>query len=391
MSKKILYLANVDWFFRSHRLSIAEAAKDAGFKVHIACKFTEHRSEFEEMGFKTHDLSLSRGGTNPFAEMRAFWEIANTISRLNPDILHLISVKPLLYGGILSQLYSVQRIVASVSGLGYIFTATSAKAKLLKHLLIKLYRVALNHNNTSVIFQNKSDLDLFERLEIVDSEQTVLIPGSGIDLEMFSQQPEPRGDEKIVMFVGRILVDKGVGEFVSAARILKDKLDQVRFVLVGDCDPENPNSYSRNEISNWVLSGVIEHWGSTKDVGEWMARASLVVLPSYREGLPKVLIEAAAIGRAVVTTDVPGCRDAILPGHTGLLVKPKNAIDLARAIKSLLANVKLRREFGEHGRKHAENKFDIRDVVSVHIRLYQGSYKDDMSQKFTSYKSGGDF
>jgi glycosyltransferase involved in cell wall biosynthesis len=369
MRPKILFVVNVDWFFLSHRLPLALAAQSAGFEVHIACQFTARGQDITNYNFVLHELTLERSGTSLRTEARTFFSINSLIKKIKPDLIHAVTIKPVLYSCIASRFKNIGR-VASISGLGFIFIAEGIKASLIRFMVSFLYKIALKRKHTKVIFQNPTDRDLFTRQGIIPDADAVIIRGSGVDLTKYQITDEPEGIP-VVVLLARLLVDKGVLEFVEAARELKLKNTHCRMVLVGDID-ENPKSVTMHQIEQWVSEGYIEYWGYTEDVNKTYSQANVVVLPSYREGLPKSLIEAAACGRAVITTDVPGCRDAIVANETGLLVPVKNASALADAIEKLCVDKELRRQFGVSGRHLAENVFDIRAVVQQHIQLYNG-------------------
>ena len=370
MTKRLLFVVNVDWFFVSHRLPIALAAMKQGYEVHLACALTDRAEQLSALGIKVHELPLSRSGTSVKSEIKSFYHIYQLIKHVKPDVIHMVTIKPVLYAGLASRLLSVKTRVASISGLGFVFMAQGVKAGILRSLVSKLYRLALHRKNTQVIFQNPNDRDLFLKQSIIKSDQVTMIRGSGVSLEHYPVQPEPEGTA-VVMLVARLLTDKGVLEFVEAARQLKQKQTDVRMVLVGDTD-ENPKSVSSKQLEEWTKQGIVEHWGYSTNVAETMAKSHIVVLPSYREGLPKSLIEAAACGRAVITTDVPGCRDAITPDVTGLLIPVKNAPALATAIEHLLENSTMRQQMGCAGRALAEQAFTIENVIQSHLMIYGG-------------------
>ena len=366
--KKILFIVNVDWFFISHRLPIALAAIKQGYEVHVACGITDKKTMLESLGLAVHPLTLSRSGTGVFSEFKTLKQLFTIIKLVEPDITHSITIKPVLYGNIISRLLRVPTRVASISGLGYVFIASGIKAKFFRVFIALLYRSALSDAKT-VIFQNSSDRDVLKKLGAIKTEQELFIRGSGVDLSLYPVFPEPK-DKLVVMLVARLLIDKGVYEFVKAAEIIKAQVDNVRMVLVGSTDPGNPNSVTMQKIKSWVDADIIEYWGHSSEVATTMSKSNVIVLPSYREGLPKVLIEAAACGRAVVTTDVPGCRDAIEPNETGLLVDVKSASSLASGVLSLISNDNLRYKFAKNARKLAERDFNINDVVSMHLSIY---------------------
>lgn len=370
MTKRLLFVVNVDWFFVSHRLPIALAAMEHGYEVHLASALTDKAEQLKALGITVHPLPLSRSGTSIQSELRCFYHIYKLVQYVKPDVIHMVTIKPVLYAGIASRLLSVKTRVASISGLGFVFIAQGVKAIVLRTLIAKLYRLALNRKNTQVIFQNPNDRDLFLKQSIIKSDQVTMIRGSGVSLQDYQVQPEPDGTP-VVMLVARLLIDKGVLEFVEAARLLKEEQIQVRMVLVGDTD-ENPKSISSKQLEEWTKQGIVEHWGYSTNVAETMAKSHIVVLPSYREGLPKSLIEAAACGRAVITTDVPGCRDAITADETGLLIPVKNATALAKAIAQLAENSTKRQQMGLAGRALAEQAFTIEHVIQSHLMIYGG-------------------
>lgn len=372
MQKKLLFVVNVDWFFVSHRLPIALAAQQQGYEIHLACSFTDQADYLTSLGFILHPIELSRSGTRLWHEFGTFRRIFQVLRAIKPDIAHFVTIKPVLYGGLASRLLKIKQRVASISGLGYIFIARGAKASALRFFVSLMYRLALRSDKTRVIFQNPDDKQLLLDMGAITPEQVVMIRGSGVDLNHYQMQPEPAGIP-VVMLVARLLIDKGVLEFVEAARQLKAEGASLRMVLVGDTDEGNPKSVTTTDLANWTAEGVLEHWGYQKDINNTMAQAHIIVLPSYREGLPKSLIEAAACGRAVITTDVPGCRDAITPNETGLLVPVKESAGLVTAIKHLVANPQLRQQMAFAGRELAEQVFDIRQVIAKHLEIYGGA------------------
>ena len=283
----------------------------------------------------------------------------------------MVTIKGAIYGGIVTRILNVKARVIAISGLGYVFIDNTFKIKFLRFFIKILYRFAINKNShsTKVIFQNSSDKNTFLKFNIISSSQVEIIRGSGVDLNKYKHQPEPSGD-KVVMFLARLLKDKGVVEFCEAAKILAN-IKGIRFVLVGDIDVGNPNSLSPEELKNYINSGYVEYWGHTSCPFETIPMAHLMVLPSYREGLPKSLLEAAACGRAVITTDVPGCRDAINI-NTGVLVKVKSAKAVADAINTLLNDDQLRVTMGQQGRLLVEAEFNVLDVTQKHMDIYRG-------------------
>lgn len=368
--KKVLIIVNVDWFFISHRLPIALAAIENGYEVHLACGITDHKSELESLGIIVHPLSISRSGTSLLKELKVIKEMNAVVKKVSPNVAHLVTIKGAVYGGLVTRFKNIKVRVASISGLGFVFIDKGIKAHILRFIVTKLYRIALNSPNTKVIFQNENDKAIFIENKIIKSDQTLIIRGSGVDLKTYQYLPEPAGD-KVIMFLARLLKDKGLVEFCDAAIALKKSGFKGRFVLVGDIDLHNPNSLTQEALNNYVSSGYIEHWGYSTNVAEIICQSNIMVLPSYREGLPKSLIEAAACGRAVITTDVPGCRDAITPNETGVLIPVKSSDSIVSAIEDLCNNDGKRIAMGKKGRALAEACFDITDVIERHLKLYK--------------------
>jgi glycosyltransferase involved in cell wall biosynthesis len=371
VKKRLLFLVNVDWFFLSHRLPIAIAAREQGFEVHVATTITDKLEELQNHGLIVHPLVIWRGRKSIIGETRTLREILVLFKKVRPQIVHLVTIKPVILGGIAARLTGVPGVVAAISGLGFVFIAKGFKAAMIRALVVGLYRLALGKENLRIILQNSHNRNLLLDKGVLKPEKVVMIPGSGVDLSAYQMAPEPDG-VPVVTLAARLLRDKGVYEFVEAARLLAKQQVKARFWLAGNPDPGNPHSISQTQIDAWQLEGCVEHLGFRKDIDKLFAASRIVVLPSYYgEGLPKVLVEAAACGRAVVTTDHPGCRDAIEPGHTGMLVPPGDAAALAAAIQQLLGDSKLRQSMGNAGRRLAEREFAIEKVVTAHLAVYQ--------------------
>ncbi|MFH7409695.1 glycosyltransferase family 4 protein [Acinetobacter variabilis] len=367
---KIVYIINVDWFFISHRLPIALEALKQGHDVYVFTKDTGKMEYLKSLGIRVCPINLERGSVNPVQSLKLLLDLREKITSIQPDVVHLVTIKPVLIGGLASILAKVPSIVYAISGLGFIFTNTMPKAKILRLGIIPLYRLALSAKNKTVIVQNLDDLRILRQYVAIPESQTTLIPGSGVDLKQFDFQPLPLTN-KIVLMACRLLADKGVYEFQKSAQLLKEKYPEVRFVLVGGIDPDNPASLTEQELNEWVQKGDLEWWGHQNNMPEVLSQATVVVLPSYREGMPKVLLEAQALGRPIVTTDVPGCREAIEDGKTGFLAQVKDEKSLANEIEKLIINDELCLEFSRNARALAEQKFDIEQVVKTHMNIYE--------------------
>ena len=371
---KLLFVVNVDWFFLSHRLPIALKAMGQGYEVHIATALTDKLTLLQSHGLVVHPLSLHRSSTGLWETGKTFWQILRVFKLIKPDVVHLVTIKPVLLGGLAARLANVPAVVSAISGLGFVFVAKGIKATIRRWLVGSLYGLALGHRNLRVIFQNPDDLSCLARFVHVPDRKVTMIRGSGVDLTQYRVKPFPTG-APVVLLASRLLVDKGVREFVESAKILRQRgvlAQDARFVIVGKPDLPNPASLRPDELAQWTEEGVVELWGHRTDMPEVMEVAHVFVLPSYYgEGLPKVLIEAAACGRVVVTTDHPGCRDAIDSGVTGVLVPVRDAVALANAIQELLSDPVRCATMGQAGRDLAESAFDVRQVAAVHLQIYQ--------------------
>ncbi|MGV2895688.1 glycosyltransferase family 4 protein [Achromobacter sp. AGC78] len=370
MSRRLMFVVNNPTFFMSHRVPVALAAQQAGYDVHVATMDGPAVADIQALGMTHHAIPMTRSGKHPLQELGTLLALVRLFRRVRPDVVHLVTIKPVLYGGIAARIARVHGMVAAISGLGFVFLSNSLKMRLVRAVVARLYRVALGHPNSRVIFQNANDRDLLKSLGAVRDEQVVMIRGAGVDLDAYRASPEPPAPPVVVTMVARLLRDKGVREFVEAAAMLRARGVPVTMQLVGGLDAGNPASATQQEVDAWQRDGAVQALGERSDIAELYAASHIAVLPSYREGLPKSLIEAAACGRAVVTTDVPGCRDAIEPGQTGLLVPVRDAQSLADAIARLAEDAALRQRMGAAGRALAESEFDIKRVARVHVELY---------------------
>jgi glycosyltransferase involved in cell wall biosynthesis len=367
LNKKLLFFCTEDWFVCSHWLPHIVAAQDAGYTVYVATRVQNHGPMIEALGVAVIPLKLSRRGRNPLAELRLIAELVRLYRRLRPDIAHHVAMKPVLYGTVAARLAGTRAIVNYMSGLGWLFTSDSAAARLLRPVVRAVLGRVLAAGR--VIVENPDDRAQMLALGLLP-ERISLIRGAGVDLAKFRLVVESAGPPRVVM-ASRMLWTKGVGEFVAAARRLRAEGVPARFVLVGDPDPENPASVPVSQLEAWKRDSAVEWWGRRDDMAEVLAGASIVCLPSYREGLPKVLIEAAAAGRPIVTTDTPGCRDVVRPGDNGLLVPARDADALAEALKTLIADRPLRERMGRRSRDIAEAEFAVERVTAEILAVYR--------------------
>lgn len=367
MSKRILYVVNDAGFFRSHRLPLAAAMRDQGYTVAIACPGDSKAAQFSAEGLIHLDFPLARGKIGLRGEIHALRALNRLIADFAPDLVHLITSKPVIYGGMIIRWRKIPA-VAAISGLGHVFIDDSLRSRILRAAALVGYRLALRRRGIFGIFQNRDNMSLFQRNGAL-FEEPVLIRGSGTQIGLFDPVPANNGVPRIVL-PARMLLSKGVAEFVEAARILRGQEIAGEFLLVGDPDPSNPATVSADQLQSWHDEGIVQWQPYRADIEQVLQDSDIVVLPSYNEGFPKTLVDAAAAGRAVVTSDVTGCRDAIIPGVTGLLAAPRNAVDLAARIAELLGDPARRLAMGQAGRKLAEEEFAIEKITAQHLALY---------------------
>lgn len=372
-SGKLLILVNDLSFFLSHRLPIAKAAVAVGYEVCVG--YGELGGVAPEvlakLGVSTYFVPMRRGGTNPLQELRTLYSIWRLYRSLRPDLVHLVTIKPYLYGGLGARLAGVCGVVSAVAGLGSVFIRMDWRSRLFSALLYPIYRLAFGHPNQRVIVQNEDDASVLVNWGVLDSQKIRLLRGSGVYLTAFTQLDEP-GGVPTVCFAARLLRDKGVYDFVAAARLLRARGVEARFWLAGDTDTKNPTGLTGSELQSLRDEGVVEVLGYQKDIPSLYAQSHIVCLPSfYGEGIPKALIEAAAASRAIVTTDHPGCREAIIPNESGLLVPVKSPEKLADALQWLIEHPSERVAMGKAGRLLAEREFAIEKIVQGHLEIYQ--------------------
>ncbi|MEO8607725.1 MAG: glycosyltransferase family 4 protein [Chloroflexota bacterium] len=370
---RLLYLVNIPRFFVTHRLPLARAARDAGYDVHVATASGDETNIdiIRAEGFPFHPLPLSQHGMNPLQELRTLAAIIRLYRDLRPDLVHMVTIKAVIYGGIGARLARIPALVYAITGLGYLYSESGLKVTLARTGANMAFRLALGHPNAKLIFQNPDDRALFVQNRMITEARTQVIKGSGVDMNVFHPEPETDGDP-VVLFAGRLLWKKGLGVFVDAAERLKKMGVKARFVVVGYPEPSSPAAVPMSQLETWAKLGLIEWWGKRDDMPAVFAASHVVCLPSsYGEGIPKVLIEAAACGRAVVTTDTPGCREITRQGENGLLVPKDDPAALADAIRQLVEDSNLRRAMGACGRQIAANEFSETLVFDQTFSLYR--------------------
>lgn len=386
---RILYVVSPARFFLSHRLPLALAARDAGSDVHVAVPDESESEHVAATGLPTHRIPLRRGRSGLSADLRLLSSLRKLFRDLKPDLVHLVTIKPILFGGLAAQLEGVPAVVAAVSGLGHVFIERGPLAALRRTAVLAAYRVALSHANKRVIFQNDDDRAWFVRRRTVPPSSVAIIRGSGVDLRQFAPRPEPdclEGPPRVIL-PARMLREKGVAEFVAAAEQLRREGIAARCTLVGEADTANPSAVDELELRRWCESGAIEWWGHRSDMPNVYAQAHVICLPSYREGLSKTLLEAMACARPIVTTDVPGCRDAVRHGVNGLLVPARDSGALAQALKRLILDAPLRQEMGNRGREICERDFGVESVISRTLEIYKELLKASLTDASPSARN----
>ena len=370
MKTKILFVTNVDWFFISHRLVIAEEAYKLGYDVFLAAEDTGRSQEIIDKGIKFINLPFSRSGTNPVQEIKTLLKFYKIYNDIKPDIVHHITLKPVIYGSITARFLKIKGVVNAVSGLGYNFTGD--RMSLVSKIMLQMMRFGFNRNNISIIFQNKDDFNELKNLKVISNRNIVFwIKGSGVDLNIFKTITFPSFDKIKILLPIRMLWDKGVRELYDASNLLKNKYkNDIQIILAGLADEDNKAGVSAQFLKSWENGEYVKWIGYQKDMFNVYNDCHIVILPSYREGMPKTLIEGCAMGRAIITTDAIGCRECVDEGINGFKVPVKDPKSLALAIECLVNDPEKIIQMGKASRIKAETEFDIDFVIKKHLEIY---------------------
>ena len=367
---KVLYFISVDWFFCSHFMGRAVAARNAGYEVVVLTHVDQHREVIEAAGFKLIPLVMDRRSMNPYTTWLTFLQVLRAYREERPSLVHQIAIKPVLLGGIAAWLCGIRRVVNAIVGGGYAMTSDSFRMRVLRPILKLALRLLLNPVGSKVVFENIDDLDEFVHTKQVTRAAAVLIKGSGVDPAPYETDGH-KEDPPIVLLGARLLWDKGIGEFVEAATLLRARDVNARFVVAGDTDPGNRACIDRQTLDHWREAGTVELWGFCKNMPEVLSHATVACLPSYREGLPRFLLEAMAAGLPCVTTNVPGCREAVKNGDNGLLVPARDSASLADALERILVDPSLRATMGKRGRDRIVDEFSSELIENQTLTLYR--------------------
>ncbi len=380
---KIVLLANTDWYLYNFRLPLAEALRTEGHQVVLVSPNGRYAPKLVDRGFEWIEFSMTRRGGNPIGELKTVSRLADLYRSLSPDLVHHFTLKCALYGSVAARLAGVRGIVNAIAGLGYVFSDGGLKARLLKAAVRTFAVVALR--GTRVIFQNSEDRDALAR---ACGDRAVVIPGSGVDVERF--KPGEGGGGRTVLLASRLLRPKGIGEYVAAATFVRHEMPDARFLLAGEPDEGNPTSISLEEIERWRADGNVEMLGHREDMVEVLNGVDLVVLPStYGEGVPRILVEAAASGKPLVTTDRPGCRDIVKNGVNGFTIPAHDAGALARAVLRILDDRPLQCAMGRQSRALAVNGFSEKSVIAETIAVYSRAIGADAGSNVRELTTAG--
>lgn len=377
--KKVLFLVPDDATFVIQRLVMAQGIQRAGYDVHVACPDLGYGQKIRELGFTFHLLDLNRGGLNPFADFIPFIRLVLFLAKERPDILQCVSIKPVIYGATAGTMVGLKRISCLVNGLGYAFEGRGTKGKIVLFVAKALYRNALAMPGVRVIFQNPDDQQYFIDSGIVDANKTLLIRGSGVNMQKFAPTPPPRNENPVILFVGRLLWSKGIRELVEAATKLKGEGLKFTLKIVGVPDDRNPEAVPSTFLKENHDKGIIEWLGRQTDMPKFYRESDVVTLPTaYREGLPLTLLEAASTGRPLISTDMPGCREIVRDGENGFLVPPQNSEELANALRKLIVDSELRKKFGESSAEIVRQEFSSEIVQQKLLSVYESLYSDSL-------------
>ncbi len=366
---RLAYIVNNPDFFLSHRLQLALDAKKSGWQVYVVCPEGGSQEKIEKLGFTVTNFYLERKSLNPFVEVKTLISLFRTLRVLNLDIIHAIGSKAIIYSCLLQSFLKVKKVVGTLTGLGYVFTKPGIAGGFWRFIVGSLYRLSLSSKKTFVIFQNSEDMKLFLQNHWLEESRATLIKGSGVDLQKFFATPEPAGVPRI-LFPARMLKDKGLVELVAAAKHLRGENLKFELILAGSIDANNPSGVSSKEIAEWEDQGLLKWVGFQSDMFSQYREANIICLPSYREGLPLSLLEASACERAIVTTDVPGCREIVEHQVNGLLVRPRDVEDLIAALKQLIVSPELRRKYAKAAYVKVLSGYSIDHVIKATKKIY---------------------
>lgn len=369
-----VYVINVDWYFELHWLQRALATLNAGAEVHLVMGMTDPRliDSFSRYGFICHQWNIDRKSLNPIFNLHGLMELYQLLKSISPDVIHAITIKPNIYVGLIFYLLRVPYLL-SITGTGIIFSGKSLSTKLIRPVIRLLYKASKRKGiNRRIVFENREDRAYFINTGLCDSHEAVTILGAGVNPDLYEPVAELETDTPIILFAARLLWDKGLGDLVEAARYLRSQGLKFSIQVAGIVDHSSINAIDERVLVDWNREGAIQWLGTEKNMPSLIAQANIVALPTfYGEGVPRILIEAASCERAIVATDMPGCREIVRHGINGLLVPARNIEALAEALAQLIQNPGLRKNMGKQGRKIVECDFSEQQVISETLSLYK--------------------
>ena len=374
--KKVLILLTEDYFFCSHFMDRAKNLLDQGYLVTIAAKKNNKYQYIRNQGFNFSEIDFNRKSINPVNEILIIFKIIKLYLKIKPDLVHHVALKPILYGAVASLLTNIKCVISAPVGMGYIFSSKDPKAVLIKPIFVFSLKLIFSIINilklkSVFIFENKDDMNQFIQWKVVSKEHTFLIQGAGVDTIEFKYIENRNNKKLIVTLISRMLLDKGIYEFIQAAKLILKEFSDIEFWLIGDIDKSNPSSISRKELIDWNEIRGIRWFGWQNEVKEFLYKTDIACLPSYREGLPKSLIEAASTGLPIISTDTVGCREIVIDNLNGILVPVRDYISLKYAILFLKNKKKLRKEMGKQSRKLVMNRFSKKIVNDKTVEVYK--------------------
>jgi glycosyltransferase involved in cell wall biosynthesis len=368
---QIAFIANWDWVYFNFRLPLVRALQSAGAEVFLVCPRGQYFSKLEELGYHMIEWKMSRRSLLPFKELKSVLGLRKILVKLNPDVVHNFTIKPVLYGTITARSLRIGKVINNFTGLGYLFS-DGAKPFLLRLLVLPIMRRLLKSPTVNALFQNNSDRNNLIERDIAVEERAAIIPGTGVDLSRFPGKANQKTGRSLkVMMASRLLSDKGVVEYFEAAQLIRESHPEIKFLLAGAPDPGNPASINPKLIEDWKTLEVLDFLGHRSDMDQLLAEVDIAVLPSYHEGVPLFLIEAAAAGLPIVASDIPGCRMVVSQNNNGLLVPIRDSKELAKAIETLLLNRSLRIQMGKKSREIAHDRFSIERINQRYISYYK--------------------
>ncbi|GIB22060.1 glycosyltransferase family 4 protein [Vibrio cholerae] len=380
---KLMYFCNDLTFFLNHFSALLSRSLQQGYDVIVlsgGSNTKDINKVKEEYGARLIPINITRSGTRLLDEFKVILDVHRIIKKEKPEIVHLFTIKPCIYGGIVSRILGIKTTIGTVTGLGYTFSGMGWLSKLRSNFFVVLYRLAfgLGNGHVKLVFENSDDRSYFIENHIINEDKTAKVWGAGVDLNLFfpadfRTQSQEIISEVTVMLPSRMLKDKGVLEFIEAAKIIKDIHIPIRMVLVGGVDPHNPASFTTEELNVYVEEGIVEWLGFKSDMPTQLRAADIVCLPSYREGMPKVLLESMACGKPIITTNVPGCREVIVDGVHGFLIPARDGQSLADAIINISSSQQLMDSMGKSSRHRALQLFSDLDIAEQYINLYKNS------------------